>query len=137
MAGEIKKGDVLVIRNEGPKGAPGMPEMLSPGAALIGAGLGADVPLITDGRFSGANRGIMIGHVVPEAAVGGPIALVKEGDSIVINLDDRTLSLEITDEEMATRRAAWKPPASKYPPRSVLARYAKLVGDASHGACLE
>ena len=94
------------------------------------------MPLITDGRFSGANQGIMIGHVVPEAAVGGPIALVKQDDLIIINLNDRTLTVDITDEEMAARKAAWVPPAPRYSSRSVLGRYAKLVQDASHGAVL-
>merc|ERR1740130_1335698 len=99
MNGDIKKGDALVIRHEGPKGAPGMPEMLSPGAALVGAGLGKYVALVTDGRFSGASHGIMVGHVTPEASAGGPIALLRDGDIIIINPSERVLGVEISDEE--------------------------------------
>merc|ERR1719223_2090852 len=108
MAGEIKKGDVLVIRNEGPKGSPGMPEMLSPGAALVGAGLGKHVALVTDGRFSGASHGIMVGHVTPEAAAGGPIALLRDGDMITVKPGQCHLSVALSEEELASRRKEWK-----------------------------
>merc|ERR1712187_864076 len=113
MAGKIKKGDVLVIRYEGPKGPPGMPEMLSPGAALVGAGLGKYVPLVTDGRFSGASHGIMVGHVTPEASDGGPIALLKDGDMITVAPTERLLSVDLSVEELAARRASWSPPPIK------------------------
>merc|ERR1711920_447805 len=105
VAGQIKKGDVLVIRYEGPKGSPGMPEMLMPGGALIGCGLGKDVALVTDGRFSGASHGIMLGHVSPEAAVGGPIGLLKDGDIITLDPKQRLLSVDVSDAEMAERKA--------------------------------
>ena len=130
---KINKGDVIVIRFEGPKGGPGMREMLSPTSALMGAGLGKDVALITDGRFSGGTHGIMVGHITPEAQVGGPIALVKEGDMIDINLHKREINLEITEKEMRARATAWRAPALKYP-RGVLWKYATLVGSASQGA---
>ncbi len=133
IAGKIKKGDVLVIRNEGPKGGPGMREMLSPSAALMGAGLGADVALITDGRFSGGTHGIMIGHVTPEAAVGGMIGLVQEGDIIDIDLTKKEVNLEISADELKKRKADWKPTESKYK-RGVLWKYAQLVSSASKGA---
>ncbi|MCL5798190.1 MAG: dihydroxy-acid dehydratase [Patescibacteria group bacterium] len=133
LAGKIKKGDVMVIRYEGPKGGPGMREMLSPSSALMGRGLGKDVALITDGRFSGGTHGIMIGHVSPEAKVGGIIALVEEGDMITINLKKRTVDLDISKDEIEKRRKNWKTPADKYK-RGVLAKYAKLVGSASFGA---
>lgn len=133
MAGEINKGDVMVIRDEGPKGGPGMREMLSPSAALIGAGLGKDVALITDGRFSGGSHGIMVGHVSPEAQLGGPIAIVREGEMVTINSGEKSLSVDLSDEEIASRLAAWKPNPPKYQ-RGVLAKYAKLVGSASRGA---
>jgi dihydroxy-acid dehydratase len=126
----IVKGDVIVIRNEGPAGGPGMREMLGVTAALIGRGLGADVALITDGRFSGATRGYMVGHVAPEAARGGPIALLADGDRIVIDGETRTLS---TDADLAARRAGWKAPPPKVT-RGALAKYAQLVGSASTGA---
>lgn len=134
--GELKKGDALVIRYQGPAGAPGMPEMLSPGSALIGRGLGQSVALITDGRFSGASHGIMVGHVVPEAAKGGPLAMVRDGDILSYSLSDRTLSIHITDEELEKRTAEWKPRAPRCHPRSYLGRYAARVSDASHGALL-
>lgn len=134
MAGNIKKGDVLVIRYEGPKGSPGMPEMLSPGAALVGAGLGKYVPLVTDGRFSGASHGIMVGHVTPEAADGGPIALLRDGDEVTVAPGERLLSVNLSEEELAARRAAWTPPAPRPGDRGVLARYAKLVASAHYGA---
>lgn len=134
VAGKIKKGDVLVIRYEGPKGSPGMPEMLMPGGALIGCGLGKDVALVTDGRFSGASHGIMIGHVSPEAAVGGPIGLVNDGDIITLDPNNRALTVDVSDEEMAARRAAWLPPPPKPNTSGVLGKYAKLVASAHVGA---
>ena len=133
MAGKIKPGDVVVIRYEGPKGGPGMQEMLSPTSALVGQGLGASVGLLTDGRFSGASWGMVVGHVAPEAAVGGPIALVQEGDSITIDARQLLIQVNISDEELARRRAIWKPPAPKYT-RGLMAKYVKLVSTASVGA---
>ncbi|SDH77965.1 dihydroxy-acid dehydratase [Nitrosomonas sp. Nm132] len=133
LAREIQAGDVVVIRYEGPKGGPGMREMLSPTSALIGEGLGDSVGLITDGRFSGGTYGMVVGHVAPEAFVGGTIALVKEGDSITINAAQRLLQLNISEEELAQRRAAWQAPEPRYQ-RGVLAKYAKLVSTASRGA---
>jgi dihydroxy-acid dehydratase len=133
LSGKIRKGDVIVIRHEGPKGGPGMREMLSPSAALMGAGLGKDVALVTDGRFSGGTHGIMVGHVAPEAQAGGPIAVVREGDTITINPGARTISLEAGDAEIAGRLSRWKAPEPKYP-RGVLGKYARLVGSASSGA---
>src|SRR6266478_6530012 len=129
----IRAGDVIVIRYEGPKGGPGMREMLSPTSALIGKGLGDSVGLITDGRFSGGTWGMVVGHVAPEAYVGGLIALVQEGDSITIDADRRLLQLNVGDGELAKRRARWKPPAPRYT-SGVLAKYAKLVSSASVGA---
>jgi dihydroxy-acid dehydratase len=133
LSGKIRKGDVLVIRYEGPKGGPGMREMLSPSAALMGAGLGKDVALITDGRFSGGTHGIMVGHIAPEAQAGGPIAVVREGDPITINPKDRSISLDAGPEEIADRLSRWKAPEQKYR-RGVMWKYAKLVGSASRGA---
>jgi dihydroxy-acid dehydratase len=133
LADRIRPGDVLVIRYEGPRGGPGMREMLSPTAALIGAGLGDRVGLITDGRFSGGTYGLVVGHVAPEAAVGGTIALVEEGDSITIDAEQRRLTLELPDAEIERRRAAWTAPAPKHR-AGVLAKYAKLVSSASLGA---
>lgn len=133
QAQNIKAGDVVIIRYEGPKGGPGMREMLATTAAIYGQGLGYDVALITDGRFSGGTRGLSIGHVGPEAYVGGPIALVKEGDLIAIDGDKGTMMLEVSDAELAARKAAWKQPAPNYP-HGVLAKYAKLVGPACRGA---
>jgi dihydroxy-acid dehydratase len=133
LGGKINPGDILVIRYEGPKGGPGMREMLAPTAAIIGAGLGDKVALITDGRFSGGTYGMVVGHVAPEAFVGGTIALVEEGDSITIDADARLLQLNISDEELQRRRATWKQPAPRYT-RGVLAKYAKLVSSASVGA---
>lgn len=133
LDGEINKGDVIVIRYEGPKGGPGMREMLAPSAALIGAGLGKDVALITDGRFSGGTHGIMLGHVAPEAQVGGPIAVVEEGDFISIDPKSKTLTLEIDEDELKRRLESWTAPAPNYK-RGVLAKYAALVKSASHGA---
>ena len=129
----IHAGDVVIIRYEGPKGGPGMREMLSPTSAIIGEGLGDSVGLITDGRFSGGTYGMVVGHVAPEAAVGGTIALVKEGDSVTIDAEQRLLQLNVSDAEVAERRAAWQPPAPRYT-RGVMAKYAKLVTSASKGA---
>jgi dihydroxy-acid dehydratase len=131
--GKIRKGDVVVIRYEGPKGGPGMREMLSPTSAIIGAGLGDSVGLVTDGRFSGATYGMVVGHVAPEAAVGGGLALVREGDSVTIDAEKRLLQLEVADDELARRRAAWTPPPPRYT-SGVLAKYAKLVSSSSLGA---
>lgn len=133
LARQIKAGDVVVIRYEGPKGGPGMREMLSPTSALIGEGLGDSVGLITDGRFSGGTYGMVVGHVAPEAYVGGTIALVQEGDTITIDAPKRLLQLNVSDEEIARRRAAWQPPKPRYD-RGVLSKYAKLVSTASLGA---
>ncbi|KAL1928587.1 hypothetical protein VTP01DRAFT_2943 [Rhizomucor pusillus] len=129
----IPKGSVVVVRYQGPKGGPGMPEMLKPTAAIMGAGLGKDVALITDGRFSGASHGFIIGHICPEAQVGGPIALVQDGDQITIDAKTRTIQVHISDEEMGKRRAAWVPKPVKYT-KGALARYAKTVKSASEGA---
>jgi len=133
LAEKINPGEVLVIRYEGPKGGPGMREMLSPTAALVGAGMGESVALITDGRFSGGTYGFVVGHVAPEAAVGGTIALVEEGDSITIDAEARLIQLNVSDQELARRRALWQPPAPHYK-RGVLAKYARLVSSASLGA---
>ncbi|WP_394796504.1 dihydroxy-acid dehydratase [Armatimonas sp.] len=133
LAGTINPGDVLVIRYEGPKGGPGMREMLAPTSAIIGAGLGDSVGLITDGRFSGGTYGLVVGHVAPEAAVGGTIGLVEEGDSITIDAITLSLTLNVDAAELEARRAAWQPPAPRYT-RGVLAKYAKLVSTASMGA---
>ena len=133
LAHEIKPGDVLVIRYEGPKGGPGMREMLAPTSALIGAGLGDSVGLITDGRFSGGTYGLVVGHVAPEAAAGGGIALVHEGDSITIDAEKRLLRLNIPEEEFERRRAAWEPPEPRYR-TGVLAKYVRLVSSSSIGA---
>ncbi len=133
LARKIKAGDVVIIRYEGPKGGPGMREMLSPTSAIIGEGLGDSVGLITDGRFSGGTYGMVVGHVAPEAAVGGTIALVNEGDSVTIDAEQRLLQLNVNDAELARRRAAWQPPAPRYT-RGVMAKYAKLVSTASKGA---
>ena len=133
MDHEIKPGDILVIRYEGPKGGPGMREMLSPTSAIIGAGLGDKVGLITDGRFSGGTYGMVVGHVAPEAAAGGTIALVQEGDSITIDAEQRLLQLNVPEEELERRRAAWKKPAPRYS-KGVIAKYAKLVSSSSLGA---
>lgn len=134
-AGKVKPGDVVVIRYEGPKGGPGMPEMLSPTSAIVGMGLGKSVALITDGRFSGGTRGICLGHISPEAAEGGPIALIEPGDIITIDIPNRRLELEVSDEELARRRSRWQPPAPKIK-TGWLARYTYFVTSASHGAVL-
>ncbi|WP_028962865.1 dihydroxy-acid dehydratase [Sulfobacillus thermosulfidooxidans] len=133
LSNQIHPGDVIVIRYEGPKGGPGMREMLSPTSALIGAGLGDSVGLITDGRFSGGTYGLVVGHVAPEAYVGGTIALVQEGDSITIDADKRLLQLNVPEEEIERRRQQWQPPDPKYT-RGVLAKYRKLVSSSSRGA---
>jgi dihydroxy-acid dehydratase len=133
LAGEIKPGAVVVIRYEGPRGGPGMREMLAPTSAIIGAGLGDSVALITDGRFSGGTYGLVVGHVAPEAAVGGAIAFVEEGDSITIDAETQSLQLNISAEDLQRRRAMWRPLAPRYP-RGVLAKYARLVSSSSLGA---
>ncbi|MBI3993413.1 MAG: dihydroxy-acid dehydratase [Candidatus Lambdaproteobacteria bacterium] len=131
-AGRIKKGDVVVIRYEGPKGAPGMPEMLTPTSAIMGAGLGADVALITDGRFSGGSHGFIIGHITPEAQEGGPIGLLRDGDRIVIDADSKTIDVELDEKELAKRRKTWRAPPYKAT-RGTLYRYIKTVKSASEG----
>jgi dihydroxy-acid dehydratase len=131
--GQIKKGDVVIIRYEGPKGGPGMREMLAVTAAIVGQGLGYDTCLITDGRFSGATRGLMVGHVGPEAQVGGPIALVQDGDIVSIDAETGSINIEVSDAELAKRKAAWKPIAPRYT-RGAIAKYATLVGPACDGA---
>ena len=133
LAGRIQPGDVVVIRYEGPKGGPGMREMLSPTSAIIGAGLGDSVGLVTDGRFSGGTYGLVVGHVAPEAAVGGPLAVVQDGDRITIDADQRALELHVAEPELAARRNAWTAPAPRYT-SGVLAKYARLVSSASAGA---
>jgi dihydroxy-acid dehydratase len=133
LADRIRPGDVVVIRYEGPKGGPGMREMLAPTAAIIGKGLGESVALITDGRFSGGTWGLVVGHVAPEAAVGGTIALVEEGDAITIDAHRQLIRLVVAEPELARRKAAWAPPLPRYT-RGVLAKYARLVGSASRGA---
>jgi dihydroxy-acid dehydratase len=130
--GEIKAGHVVVIRNEGPKGGPGMPEMLKPTSALMGAGLGNSVAMITDGRFSGGTHGFVVGHVTPEAQDGGNIALVKDGDKITIDAVDNKIILHVSDEELAERRKAWKPLVSPHT-SGVLRKYIKNVASASLG----
>ena len=134
--GKIVAGDVVVIRYEGPKGGPGMREMLNPTSAIAGMGMGSSVALITDGRFSGASRGASIGHVSPEAAVGGPIALVEEGDMIRINIPETSLELLVSDEELAKRKANWQPREPKVT-TGYLARYAAMVTSGNRGAILE
>lgn len=131
-AGKIGKGDVVVIRYEGPKGGPGMPEMLTPTSAIMGAGLGQDVALLTDGRFSGGSHGFIIGHIVPEAQEGGPLALVRDGDIITIDAENKSLSVDVSDADMQQRKAAWEMPPYKAA-RGTLAKYIKLVRNASEG----
>ena len=133
LAKKVVAGDIVVVRYEGPKGGPGMREMLAPTAAIIGAGLGDAVGLITDGRFSGGTYGMVVGHVAPEAAVGGTIALIEEGDSITIDAPNRLLQLNVSDEELAVRRKLWKQPKARYD-RGILSKYAKLVSSAQFGA---
>ena len=134
--GSIVSGDVVVIRYEGPKGGPGMREMLNPTSAIAGMGLGSSVALITDGRFSGASRGASIGHISPEAAVGGPIALVEEGDTIRINIPENSLELLVSQEELENRKAKWQPREPKVT-TGYLARYASMVTSGNRGAVLE
>jgi len=136
LAGRVKAGDVVVIRGEGPRGGPGMREMLSPTSALYGRGLGAQVALITDGRFSGGSHGFVVGHIAPEAAVGGPIALVRPGDSIRIDARLREITLAVTAVEMRRRGAKWKP-RPPYARSGALAKYAQLASSASRGAVTE
>jgi dihydroxy-acid dehydratase len=131
--GTLAAGDVVVIRYEGPRGGPGMREMLAVTGAIKGAGMGKDVLLLTDGRFSGATTGLCIGHVAPEATDGGPIALVRDGDEIVLDMAARTLDLNVEPDELARRRSAWSAPGPKHT-RGVLAKYARLVGSAAQGA---
>jgi dihydroxy-acid dehydratase len=133
QTGAIKPGDVVVIRNEGPKGGPGMREMLAVTGAIMGAGLGDSVALVTDGRFSGATHGFMVGHVAPEAVNGGPIALVRDGDIITIDEPTQRIDLEVPAEELEARRREWTPPAPKTT-RGVVGKYAALVSSASMGA---
>ena len=130
---DYSEGDVIVIRNEGPKGGPGMREMLSTTAALYGQGMGGKVALITDGRFSGGTRGFCIGHVSPEAAIGGPIGLLQDGDIIRIDAENGTLSVDLSDEELAARRAKWQPRKTNYN-SGAIQKYAQLVGSARDGA---
>jgi dihydroxy-acid dehydratase len=133
LSNQITPGDVVVIRGEGPKGGPGMPEMLAVTAAIVGQGLGESVVLLTDGRFSGATRGLMAGHVAPEAVAGGPIAALREGDTIVFDIPKRRLDVELTDDEIAARLKAWTPPPPRYT-SGVMSKYARLVSSAAHGA---
>ena len=130
---QIHKGDVIVIRIEGPKGGPGMREMLAPTSAIMGKGLGKDVALITDGRFSGGSHGFVVGHITPEAFVGGTIGILREGDEITIDAATNRIDVVLSDEELAARKAAWVQPAPRYT-HGVLAKYAKLVSTASEGA---
>ena len=134
-AGLVDDGDVLVVRYEGPAGGPGMREMLSVTSSVVGAGLGDSVALVTDGRFSGATRGLMVGHVAPEAARGGPLAVVRDGDMISIDVTARSLHVEVDSDELAARLAAWTPPELPYA-TGVFGRYRALVGSASEGAVL-
>jgi len=133
LDGTVKKGDVIVVRYEGPKGGPGMREMLSPTSAIMGKGLGKDVAFLTDGRFSGGSHGFVVGHVTPEAAVGGPIALLKNGDTITIDAEKREVNVKLSAAELKRRAQDWKPPKARYK-RGVLAKYARLVSSASQGA---
>jgi dihydroxy-acid dehydratase len=133
LRGRVQKGHVVVIRYEGPRGGPGMREMLSPTSAIMGRGLGQDVALITDGRFSGGTHGFVVGHITPEAHRGGPLALVRNGDAIAIDARARTLTLDVPKKTLAARAKAWKAPKARYT-RGVLAKYARLVSSASTGA---
>jgi dihydroxy-acid dehydratase len=133
LNGDIVKGDVIVIRYEGPKGGPGMREMLSPTSAIMGKGLGKEVALITDGRFSGGTHGFVVGHITPEAYVGGPLAIIENGDTIIIDAETNELKLVIDEHEITRRLESWQQPAPRYT-RGVLAKYAKLVSSASLGA---
>jgi len=135
LKGEIQPGTVLVIRYEGPRGGPGMREMLQITAAIVGQGLGESVALVTDGRFSGATRGLMVGHVCPEAYVGGPIALLKDGDIVEIDVDKKSIIVDIDEAELERRRRSWSPPARQL--RGVLKKYAEKAAPASRGAYME
>jgi len=137
LDGRVGPGTVVVIRYVGPRGGPGMPEMYAPMKYLVGRGLAASAAIVTDGRFSGTNNGCFVGHVCPEAALGGPIALVRDGDAITIDVTTGSLVLLVDDDEMARRRAEWRPPPSDAPPPGMLALYARLAGPASRGALLE
>ncbi len=136
LAGEVRAGEVVVVRGEGPAGGPGMKEMLAVTSAIVGRGLGADVALVTDGRFSGATRGLMVGHVAPEAVRGGPLALVADGDRVIVDVAQRLLEVDVDEEELAARRAAWEP-APRELPSGVFRKYAAAVGSASRGAVAE
>jgi dihydroxy-acid dehydratase len=136
LAGKVKEGDVVVIRCEGPKGGPGMQEMLSPTSYIMGAGLGGSVALITDGRFSGGTRGACIGHISPEAAVGGPIGLIKDGDVIEIDIPANKISVKLSDEELAERKKTWTPPKPRIT-KGCLAKYASMATSADTGAVLK
>ena len=133
LDGTVQPGDVIVVRYEGPVGGPGMREMLSPTSAVMGRGLGKSVALITDGRFSGGSHGFVVGHITPEAAVGGPLALVEDGDEITIDAERRTLTLNVSDRKLKQRAKQWQAPKPRYR-QGVLAKYAKLVSSASEGA---
>lgn len=137
MGHQITHGDVVVIRYEGPKGGPGMREMLAVTSALVGQGYGETVGLITDGRFSGGTHGMVVGHISPEAQVGGPIAIVQNGDTITIDAEKGTLSIDLSDDVIAERFRQWEAPVPQYKKRSVIAKYAKLVTSASEGAITE
>ena len=134
LDGRVKKGHVIVVRYEGPKGGPGMREMLAPTAAVMGKGLGGDVALITDGRFSGGTHGFVVGHITPEAIDGGTLALIKNGDEITIDADSREITLNVPQREIERRKKAWKKPAAKEEKTGVLAKYSRLVSSASQGA---
>jgi dihydroxy-acid dehydratase len=136
LAGKVKAGDVVVIRYEGPKGGPGMQEMLAPTSYIMGQGLGDSVALITDGRFSGGTHGACIGHISPEAAEGGPIGLIREGDIIEIDIPNNKLAVQVSDETLTERRKDWKEPAPRFT-TGWLARYAKMATNASNGAVLQ
>jgi dihydroxy-acid dehydratase len=129
---KIKKGDVVIIRFEGPKGGPGMPEMLTPTSAIMGAGLGSDVALMTDGRFSGGSHGFIVGHITPEAQDGGPIALVHDGETVTIDAEKNRIDVDVSEAELARRRAEWKAPPYKFT-RGTLYKYIKSVKSASEG----
>jgi dihydroxy-acid dehydratase len=133
QSGDIKNGDVVAIRYEGPMGGPGMREMLGVTAAIVGAGLGDSVALLTDGRFSGATHGLMAGHVAPEAAKGGPIAALQNGDEIIFDVKERRIDVQLSESEIASRLESWEPPEPRYT-RGVMAKYAKLVSSAAQGA---
>jgi dihydroxy-acid dehydratase len=136
LAGKVKYGDVIVIRNEGPKGGPGMQEMLSPTSYVIGAGLGESVALVTDGRFSGGTKGACVGHISPEAVVGGPIGLLKNGDIIEIDIPNNTINVKLSDKQLTERKKSWKPPKPRVT-KGYLAKYASMATSADTGAILK